>query len=464
MKGHRSSLESGLLRTTFDPAPRSVALVLGLLVSAWGVAACTPAGQEQPGDVLIVILDTTRADHLSCYGYNRPTTPHLDRLAAEGERHTRAYAQAPWTLPAVATILTGVAPHAHGAGRSAAGYFGIRPGVRTLAERLDEVGYRSAAFVNVEWCSPSLSHLDRGFDLYDFRSSDDSNRGQRDARETTDAVLAWLDALSDDERTFLVVHYFDPHLTYDPPAPHDTVFEPDDSGPRVPAGFGSAREVFGVRDGTIALGPRERESLIARYDGELRHVDEQFGRLRAALEDAGRWNDALVVVVADHGEEFWDHEGFEHGHTHHHELLHIPLIVRRPTGPRGVVHDARVRQLDIAPTVLEFAGAARDDLPGDLLDGRGARYSVAEGSLWSGDLVSARSDDGTVMLHRSEGLLRYYDPADRAEREPRPASTAPAAELLRILDALPTERTADDDPAEFGEEQLERLRSLGYIR
>ena len=140
-----------------------------------GAAACAPGGAEPRGDVILVILDTTRADHFSSYGYPRLTTPNFDRLAADGERYTRAWSQAPWTLPSIATILTGQPPHVHGAMRGESGFFGVRPDVRTLAERLSSAGYRSAAFINVVWCNPELSQLDRGFEHYDFRSSDASN-------------------------------------------------------------------------------------------------------------------------------------------------------------------------------------------------------------------------------------------------------------------------------------------------
>jgi hypothetical protein len=340
--------------------------------------------------------------------------------------------------------------------------FGILPDAPTLAERLAGAGYRTGALINVVWCSPRLSSLDRGFEHYDYHATDESNRGHRDARATTDAALEWL-AEAGDDPFFLVVHYFDPHLTYDPPAPFDTLFEEGD-GPRIPAGFGSAEEVFRVRDGRIALDDARRRSLIARYDGELRFMDEQFARLRAGLERRGRWERTLVVVVADHGEEFWDHGGFEHGHTHQRELLRVPLIVRRPGGPAGVVREARVRQIDIAPTVLDFAGLPPDEgLPGTVLGEAAARSVVAEGSLWAGDLVSLRSDGGTWILDRDAGAARWYAPGDVEERDPLPPPRSTSAEVLALLEALPRPPQERDDPRRPSEQQLERLRSLGYL-
>ena len=416
------------------------------------------APEERRPDVVLVILDTTRADHLSSYGYERETTPNLDRLALEGERYELAFAQSNWTLPSIATLLTGEPPHRHGAGRTGDGIYGIRESVPTLAERFAQKGYRTGAIINVVWCNPRISSLDRGFEHYDFANTNPTNLGHRDARATTDAALSWLRGLGRDP-VFLVVHYFDAHLTYDPPAPYDTLFE---SGPssRVPTGFGSAGQVQEIRDGTLPLSPEQRAALIARYDGELRFIDEQFELMREGLEEMGRWDDALIVAVGDHGEEFWDHGGFEHGHSHYRELLHVPLIVRRPNGPRGRVVGERVRQMDVAPTLLEFAGIAlADALPGRPLGGKAAPYSIAEGSLWTGDLLSVRSDSGTLILNRDTGSARYFGPDDRLERTPRPAP----ADLKKILESLPRPRTSDDAPNPLTEEEKAALRALGYL-
>ncbi len=435
-----------------------------ILASLLLVASCAGARSEGPRGIVLVILDTVRADHVGCYGYSRPTTPNLDALATEGERYEEAYAQAPWTLPAVATILTGQPPHVHGAGRGERGLHPVRAEVVTLAERLQRAGFRTAAVVNVVFCSAE-SGLARGFDRFDYHASDASNVGGRDARATTDAALDWLRGAKDG-RFFLVVHYFDPHLTYDPPPPFDTLFEPAAPG-GVGPGFGSARQVHQIADGTLRLSERQKQSLVARYDGEVRYVDEQIGRLRHGLEEMGAWDRSLVVVVADHGEEFWDHGGFEHGHTHYRELLHVPLIVKRPGGARGAVRTQRVRQVDIAPTLVEFAGATiPPELPGQPLGSGSARFSIAEGSLWGGDLASVRSDRGTLIVNRTTGACELYVPDDRAEKRESWSGAPPVekAGLRALIDALPRSRTDEPGTWEPTPEQLERLRSLGYVR
>jgi len=425
-------------------------------------ASCTRVARG-PG-IVLVILDTVRADHLGVYGYARDTSPHLDRLAAEGERFEEAYSQAPWTLPAVATILTGQPPHVHGASRGQRGLHPIRPETPTLAERLRGSGYRTAAIVNVVFCS-SESGLDRGFERFDYQGSDATNVGTRNAEATTDAALDWLRGLKRGEPFFLVVHYFDAHLTYDPPPPYDTLYEPDATG-RIATGFGSFRQVRQIADGTLRLTDRQKESLRARYDGEIRYVDEQFGRLRRGLEDLALWDRSLVLVVSDHGEELWDHGGFEHGHTHYRELIRIPLILRRPGAPSGLVHEERVRQTDIAPTVLEFAFPERaPDLPGKVLGGGGARFSVAEGSLWAGDLASVRAQGGTLIRNRSTGTWEFFGAEDPGETRNLWSADLPAAgELAEVLNALPPSRIGEPGGWTPSQEQIERLRSLGYIR
>ncbi len=425
------------------------------------VAGCA-VERDAPRSAVIVILDTTRADHLSVYGYGRETTPHLARLAEEGERYDDAWSPSPWTLPAVASILTGEPPHRHGAGRTAEGLFAIREEVMTLAERLQPQGVRTGAVINVVWCHPN-SGLSRGFESYDFKPNDETNRNARDAAATTDAALAWVETVAD-QPFLLVVHYFDPHLTYDPPQPYDTRFESAAEG-RIGSGFGTARQVFALRDGSLALDARQRESLIARYDGEIAWTDAQFGRLRAGLEAFGVWDASLVVVVGDHGEEFWEHGGFEHGHTHHRELLRVPLIVHRPGGAGASVHRERVRLIDIAPTVLDHFGPTMPPkLPGHPLGRGGADHAVAEGSLWGGDLVSIRSDAGTVILDRGSGYAGYFAPEDPSETRPLAIVSPAATEMLRRLEALPPPRRRGAPEWEPDREQLEELRSLGYVR
>lgn len=435
--------------------------ILGLAVVFVALGLSCSGSRGRPGNVVLVILDTVRADHLSCYGYSRLTTPHIDRLAAEGERYDQAWSQSSWTMPSVTTILTGQPPHVHGAYKGKDGWFPLRDDVVTLAQRLGQAGYDTGAVINVMWLQP-LFKIDRGFDSYDFHMTDETNRSARTAAATTAAALDWAESVGPGP-FFLVVHYFDAHLTYDPPAPYDALYEPNNAG-RLPRGFGSAGQVGKIRDGRLRLDGRGRKSLVARYDGELTYLDDQFGRLRAGLEARGLWDDSLVVVVGDHGEEFWDHGSFEHGHSHYRELLRVPLVVKRPGGLAGAVVDERVRQLDIAPTILEFAGLELPpELPGRVLGSGGADYSVAEGSFWAGDLISIRSDGGTLILNRDTGERQFFAAADVAEVGAQPADPSGHADLERLLLALPPQKRRDQPPWTPDAQQLEQLRALGYV-
>ena len=433
--------------------------LIGLVAFAalCAVSGCT---SSPPKTVVLVIIDTLRADHVGAYGYERDTTPNLDQLAAEGEHYTRAFAQSSWTLPAVSTLLTGQPPHVHGAGRTDAGVAPIQASVRTLAERLSAAGLTTGAFVNVVWLNPS-SGAARGFDSYDFETTDGTNRRMRDAATTTDAAIRWIEKHKA-EPFFLAVHYFDAHLTYDPPAPYGSMFVPEDGAP-LPSTFGSAQEIFDVRSGARTLDEAERATLIGRYDGEIRYVDDQIARLRRKLASVGRWDDALIVVVADHGEEFWDHGGFEHGHSHYDEIIRVPLIVRHPERLAAGVNTTRVRQLDVAPTITAFVGADADGLPGEPLGAFDADYSVAEGSLWAGDLVSIRGDDGSLILDRGTNAAIGFGPDDARQQTPLPGSTPTLRAMLELLQAIPPAPRPGAAEWQPSAEQLERLRSLGYV-
>ncbi len=204
---------------------------------------------------------------------------------------------------------------------------------------------------------------------------------------------------------------------------------------------------------------------MARYDGEIRYVDEEFGRLRRGLEELGRWDQSLVIVVGDHGEEFWEHGGFEHGHSHYREVLQVPLIVRRPGG-RAAVREGRARQIDILPTILEYAGLdVPPGFPGRALGDVGMPYSVAAGSLWSGYILSIRSDMGTLILDSPRGVGRFFAPDDQAETvDVRHRNRQTANRLEDILRILPAPTRAPSPGWELTEQQRQNLRTLGYIR
>ncbi len=331
-----------------------------LMAIAFMSASCGRGSDGARPDVLLVTIDTLRADHCSLYGYERATTPHLDRLAAEGVTFESAYAPMATTAPSLATLMTSLYPLAHGVTRNA---WVLADAHETLAERLARAGYITGAFIS----SIVLAHdfgLAQGFAHYDddLRGADSTLKlkewhgvkvpgGNTDRRadQTTERALGWLSSARQDERRlFLWVHYMDPHEPYTPP-----------SGTGDP--FGAAES---SRDSLA--------HLVARYDTEILFTDTQLGRLVDAFEAGSGARGALLVVAADHGEGFLDHGWRGHGPQIYEEAVRVPLVFRwSGTIPGGVVVRRPAGLQDIAPTLFELLGIDAGDgaFPGRNLAG-----------------------------------------------------------------------------------------------
>ncbi len=359
-------------------------------------------------NLLLITVDTLRADALGCYGAARETSPAIDAFAAEGARFARVTAQAPHTHGAMASLLTSKYPVAH---RSVNGQPALRATHETLAEHLAGLGYRTAGFLDNPWLTPEF-----GF-----------TRGYQDfaPRSDNEAVLPWLAAHAD-ERFFLHVHHFDPHGPYDPKSPWIDEWSPGYSGPwqRVEAPFLERAE----RPGVAAEAQIDIERVRALYDSEVRRIDGEIGALLASLETLGLTGETLVVFASDHGEEFLDHGALHHSHTLYEELLHVPLVLRLPGAvPSGVVIDDVCELVDVAPTALELMGLppmreARGRAATALLRGGALPPKIAVAQRYNRmgrHLISA--NDGRFKLHvllARTGPLPMVDwsplqPADR---------------------------------------------------
>jgi arylsulfatase A-like enzyme len=276
--------------------------------------------------LLLITIDTLRADHLSAYGYPRTTSPQIDRLASEGVLFERAHSVASWTLPSIASILTSLYPSAHGCqgDRSA-----LASEYATLAEHLAAAGFRTGAVTSHVYLAAKYG-LGQGFEHYDdslVEKTRSKSHATISSPAITEKALAWLDERSrdeKDERWFLWLHYFDPHSQY---LPHPETIEP--------------------------FGP----SMVDHYDGEIAFTDLYLGRVLDHLRELGLANDTLVVLLADHGEEFKDHGGGGHRATLYEEVLRVPLIVRAPgIAPRRVAEP--VGNIDVLPTICELLDLA----------------------------------------------------------------------------------------------------------
>ena len=322
-----------------------------------------PLGTEVPPpdpslpNVVLVTIDTLRADHCSTYGYARDTTPHLDALAAEGALFENAYAITATTLPSHATLFTSLYLYEHGVVKNA---IVLPEDVHTLAELLAGKGYDTAAFVS-SFVVHRRFGIAQGFALYDddFRGAEFSSAVRvheglrldapydRRGRETTDRVLDWLRGRDPTRPFFLWVHYFDPHSPYDPPEPYRSRF-------------------------LSTTDPGSRQWVVDLYDGDVRYADEELGRLLHGLEEFVPGRERLTIVTADHGEGLWDHGVLEHGIFLYEEMVRVPLIVHWPGRiPAGRRIAGLAGGIDLLPTTLGLLG-----IPPDPADPRGLDLSA----------------------------------------------------------------------------------------
>jgi arylsulfatase A-like enzyme len=305
-----------------------------------------------------MMVDSLRADHTSAYGYFRQTTPNLDALvAAKGVRFDPAISTAPWTCPSVAAVHSGRNPTSLGFSFATIGH-SLPDSANTLAEYLQKAGYYTAGF-STTYCTQGRLGFSQGFDLYDDTFSSRPNDHKALAAEVNQHVLAWLDRewlsqFSPDSSLFLFLYYFDPHVWYDPPPPYDQLYDSGYIGPLTSQGFGIGQSVV---SGEIVPSPRDVEHLRALYDGEIAYWDEFLGKMLAALEQRHLLDNTLIVVTADHGEIFGEHQKWVHMNSLYEELLRVPFLMRYDgVIPAGVTIQGPVQTYDLMPTILEWAG------------------------------------------------------------------------------------------------------------
>jgi arylsulfatase A-like enzyme len=314
-----------------------------------------PAGTN----VLLIGIDTLRPDRMSVFGYGRPTTPHLERLAARGVRFTHARAQAPWTLPAFSSIMTSLYPSSHGAGRGGHDeWTPIDPTTTALAEVLARNGWRTQGIVANGLISPEYG-LDQGFEAYRWGWAFES------AGEDADAVARFV-ASSTQTPWFLFWHIMEPHLPYNSASEvrarfAEAGYDGRFSGGQVPF------QVLDPRPGrrwfthegpppAPELSDADRRFVNDAYDAEIAETDAAIGRVLAALEESGQLERTIVALIADHGEGLGDHDHYHHGYTLFEDQVRVPMLVVVPGGPAGVTIERAVAAIDLAPTLLGALG------------------------------------------------------------------------------------------------------------
>ncbi len=465
-----------------------LAILAALAFLAGTVPSCgrKEAGPGEGRNVVLISIDSLRPDHLGCYGYRRDTSPNIDRLAARGATFLNAVSTTSWTLPAHISLFTGTDISVHGVANDG---LSLHSGIPVLAEALKESGYRTAAFCSSPYLNPAFG-FDRGFDTYhntdlekpDFEDTiflEDRNQWQKVHEDITsprieELAADWLDRHRD-EKFFLFLHMWDPHFDFIPPAPYDTLFDPDYQGEISPRHFMFNQAINPDMD------PRDLEHIIALYDGEIAFTDHHLGRIFDRLEELGLLDRTMIVITGDHGTEFFEHGNKGHRTTLYDETVHIPLIVvlpgrdlkgRKIAGQAGII--------DIAPTILDYLGRpvrppiqGRSLLPA--LAGEDTEEEIPRLLELEDNLRALRTNRYKLLFNIPYLQTTILD----LEQDPRETHnkliTDPErwAEINRDFYSRLTEdrRLAETyRQGETGEEvnlsaeQIERLKSLGYIR
>lgn len=436
-----------------------------------------PSPPATAQSVVLVLIDTLRADKLGCYGGSGGLTPRIDGFAEQGFVFERAYSHAPWTLPSVASLLSSTYPCRHGAGArlgDAFNFTGVSKDVRMLAECFRDQGYDTGAIVNVVFLDPKFG-VARGFDPYDYVPPRQNQRQQRDAKQVTDLAIRWIEGRSTPSKRpfFLLVHYFDPHLTYDPPAEFRRRFALPTDRERDDDLFGSVSDMLAFRRGDIPPASLPLARLRGLYDGEIAYTDREVGRLLDAISGRGLDASTVVAITADHGEEFLDHGGFEHGHTVYDELLHVPLIIRDP----GVVAPGRSRMavghVDVAPTLCRLAGVRPEGTfqghslsPHLFGETPPSRSILSQGNMWGPSLSSWRAD-GFKLIQKPDGFELYDvagDPRERVDLAPKASAHDRRDRMKRdMTQAVKLLQGAGGMRVDLTEEEQRVLKGLGYV-
>ena len=452
----------------------TVVIAAGGAFAVWRTSAPTgprfregPAGEAEPPppveitlrperayNVLLIVVDTLRADHLGAWGYGRPTSPNIDKLAASGVRFSRSSSQAPWTTPSIGSLMTSRYPVELGFRDERTA---LPEGVTTLAEHLRTAGLATGAIVSHSFCSDEYN-FDQGFESFD-----DSNvlgHVGASSQGVTDLAVRFLEEHKE-KPFFLWTHYFDPHFAYTEHPEHSFPREAPYEGP-----VESEMRFSELR--ALPLGPADADELRRLYDSEIAFTDASIGRLLDKLDELGLSDETLVIFTADHGEEFLDHGKIGHSKTLYEELLHVPTIVRCPHWQPGVV-DAPVSNIDLFPTALSCLG-----LPSpDGLRGRPLGPSlpppaplIAETARRDGRAM-LRDGDLKIVGGRKKGFELYDLSTDPEEKHDLSGSKHPRYDaLVDTLVANMTELRAHStkgarvDP---DEQQKAQLEALGYV-
>ena len=482
--------------TSMKRAPRVAltALALFMLAPLSGCGREAAGGREEPAEaaaprnVIVIVVDALRADRVGTYGYERDTTPRIDRFAERSLVFTRAYSAASWTLPSVGSLMTSVYPSVHGLLRppTSADQHTLPEEFLTLAESLRSHGFRTASITSQPWISKETG-LTQGFD--EIRTVAHASAPD-EARVLAEHLIGWLEGQGE-TRFFLYAHFMGPHSPYDVVSEFTGRFTAGRPVPPMVAEFHRLYEFESeARAYRMAsdlaqenrLSEEEIRYLEDEYDEKLAFTDRWLGALFDSLERLGHLDDSLIVVTADHGESFFEHGTIFHGKHLHEELVRVPLLIRLPGGASAPARvDEIVELIDLYPTIHEMLEIpAPAYVQGESLlpvfhggPGDGVAFAECSGfKVITRDWSSLHDYGDQLHLPRQVQVREMYDlaadpleqfnlaPGDRAaERRQRELAAAIWGEIGEIRNRYGFENR----PVEFDDDTREKLASLGYL-
>ena len=449
--------------------------------------------EEGKPNVVLIVADTLRADHLSCYGYHRVTSPHIDAMAKEGVQFRQAVSQAPWTLPSIVSLMTSLYPPVHGLNfpPQSDGYAAqfLDDERITLAEYLRNEGYKTGAFVGAGGNVSARFH-GQGFDFYDDEISYPTRYSHlillgmigrfcgfytsRLADTTTEQVQYWL-SRNRHFPFFLFIHYFDPHDPYGSPEPFTTKYSGDYSGALSPG-------VTYLQLGELLpeLNADDIEYVASLYDGEIRFTDAQTGKLIQFLKELELLDETLLIFTSDHGDELYEHGGFGHCKTLYEEQLRVPLIIRYPPLGSNKTIDNQVQLIDVTPTILDYldidiSREAQGISLVPLINGdTGDELPAYSETMLKGGITSIRKGRFKFIKYTEDGREELFD----LEKDPGELKNLVEGEVEIARqtrnelsewigdckeETASLKKTENEKVVSLDERTTEQLRTLGYL-
>jgi len=452
----------------------SGSLAAGLAPALW-LSGCVKHRRAKGTSVILIIIDTLRADHLGCYGYRRDTSPGIDRFAAEGMLFENCFSHAPSTSSSVASILSGFLPHETKVTNKTV----VSKQLRTLPLMLRSHGYKTAAVVS-NYVFRDKRGWENGFDIYDAKmKGHELNREdipERIAEHTTDRAVKVLKKFRKDN-FFLWLHYQDPHGPYTPPATVGELFKSTADKPHLLKLNGTGSGRHGIPSYQRLGASRDFHHYVSQYDGEIRYTDGHLKRLFDTLKQLELYSDSFIVFTADHGEGMGGHDYyFAHGEYLYNSLTHVPLIMKWPAGPAGTKKDI-VEHIDVVPTILKVLGVAPSpglrgcDLAGPIPAGREI-FAKMETAMVKDKIKYSILADGFKLIHTPlYDRYELYDMKKDFGEEQDLVNESAYNQVTKGLKARLEHIRRQDllklgtvKSGELSDDELEKLRTLGYVK